>query len=34
MVTSNYKVIQLSAVLQNFRNTAQTAILLALKHEA
>jgi len=34
MVTSKYKAIQLSGVLQNFRNTTQTAVLLALKHEA
>jgi hypothetical protein len=34
MVTSNYKATQLFVVLHNFRNTTQTTILLALRHEA
>jgi hypothetical protein len=34
MVTSNYKATELFVVFHNFRNTTQTAILLALRHEA
>jgi hypothetical protein len=34
MVTSNYTATQLFVVLHDFRNTTQTAILLALRHEA